>query len=198
MRTQRFFRGMIFLVTLASFLFAAALPQDIVFAEDVVRLTIENDSDRDIWLKLTGPAYYYLHVRAGETKSYTPLKGVYDYTYYACGTFVKGEIDLNTQKTIEVPDCGYKAHAGQQDPEDTLDGGKMLNLVNFTIENDTGGYMTMILTGPSVYVFTFKPDQEREFTIPMGYYNYTAYGCGGSFNGTLYAHFNRVKEIDCP
>ena len=199
MKTQPTFRGIIFLITLTALLFSAALPQHIVFAqEDVIRLTIENDSDRDIWLKLDGPAYYYLHVPAGVTKAYTPLRGVYDYTLYSCGTFVKGEMNLNTHKTMEVPDCGFKAHLGAQDRPNTFDAGKMLNLVNITFENDTGGWMTMILNGPSVFVFTFQPGQDTEYTIPIGYYNYTVYGCGGSFNGTVFARFFKVKEISCP
>ncbi len=198
MNVQRIFRGTIFLVTLASILVATALPQRIAFAqEDVVRLTIENESDRDIWLKLEGPAYYYLHVGAGETKSYTPLRGDYDYTLYSCGTFVSGEMILNTHKTMEVPNCGLKAHLGQDRP-DTFDAGSMLNLVNITFENQTGGYITIILEGPSVFVFSFAPGAEEEYTIPMGLYSYFMYGCGSTYTGNVFARFHKVKEFTCP
>ena len=198
MNSQRYLRIVIFVITMASIVLAAALPQGAVFAqEDVIRLTIENDSDRDIWLKLNGAAYYYLHVRAGETKAYTPLRGVYDYTYYACGTWVKGEMNLNTHKTFEVPDCGYRSHFGQNRP-DTFDGGLNLNLANVTFENETGAYMTIILNGPSVFVFTFQPGEDKEYTIPTGSYSYTVYGCGGNFNGSVYARMHKVKEITCP
>ncbi len=199
MNRQRVIRGIVFLVALVSFVLVSAFPKNIAYAqEDVVRLTINNNGDRDIWLQLDGPAYYYLHVRVGESKVYTPLRGVYDYTLYSCGTFVKGELDLTNQKTIEVPDCGMKAFYGAFDPTNTIDEGKMLNLVNVTFENDTERFMLLILEGPSVYVFSFQPDEDKEYTIPMGYYHYTMYGCGSTYTGTMYARYHKVKEFACP
>lgn len=199
MKKQRVLRGMVFLLILASMVLTTAIPQINVLAqEDVVRLTINNTSERDIWYKLNGPAYYYLYVKAGETKSYTPQRGVYDYTLYACGTFVKGELDLTNQKVINVPECGMKSHYGPQDQENIEDAGKMLNLVNVTFQNDTGRYMLLILEGPSVFVFQFNADQDKEYTIPMGYYTYTMYGCGSTYHGTLYARYHKEKEFTCP
>jgi hypothetical protein len=197
MKNQRVIRGMIFLLTLVSLLIVSALPQNSVFAEDVVRLTIKNNSDRDAWLRLDGPTYYYLHVKAGETKVYTPLKGVYDYTFHHCGTFVKGEMDLTKQQTLEVPDCGWKAHYGKQDPT-FIDAGRLLNLVNVTFENETGHQVMWIIEGPTVHVFTFQADKDIEYTIPMGYYDYTMYGCGGIYVGRFFARYNKVVEIECP
>ncbi|MEW6405188.1 MAG: hypothetical protein AB1649_25625 [Chloroflexota bacterium] len=201
MKTQRVFRGIVFLVTLTSILFAAALPQRAVFAqEEVVRLTIKNYSDGDIWLKLEGPvAVYNLHVGPGQTRDYTPVMGVYNYIYWACGTWVKGELDLTTKKTVEIPNCGYLMGGAQRGHPNFVDAGnEMMKLVDVTFENKTGAYVLLILNGPSIFVFSFQPEQEREFTIPKGDYSYTAYGCGGYFNGTFYANYHNVKEITCP
>ena len=161
-----------------------------------VRLTINNNSDRDVWLKLEGNGYYNLHVPAGQSTFFTPKGGVYDYTLHHCGTFVKGELDLTNRETIEVPECGEKAHYGPQDPS-FVDEGRMLNLVNVTFENETGYNIMIILEGPTVHVFTFKADEDIEYTIPMGLYSYKIYGCGGIYTGNVFARFHKVKELKC-
>ncbi len=197
MKKKLALRGFVLGLALLALVAGAVLPQrTVAAAEDVVRLTINNDGDGDIWLLLNGPAYYYLHVPVGTTRIYTPKRGVYDYTLYSCGTFVKGELDLTTQKTIDVPACGLKAHTGE--PLNTVDAGKMLNLVDVTFKNKTGRYMLLILEGPSVYVFRFNSGESKEYTIPMGYYSYTLYGCGSTYTGNLYARFHKVKEFTCP
>lgn len=162
-----------------------------------VRLTINNNSDRDVWLKLDGNGFYNLHVPAGQSKVYTPKGGIYDYTLHHCGTFVKGELDLTNRETIEVPECGDKAHYGAQDPS-FIDEGRMLNLVDVTFENETGYDIMMIIEGPTVHVFSFKAGEDKEYTIPMGYYTYKIYGCTSSvFEGTFFARFHKVKEFTC-
>ena len=162
-----------------------------------VRLTINNGSDTDVWLRIDGPMYYNFHVKAGESKIFTPKHGVYDYTLNHCGTFVKGELDLTNQQTIEVPECGDKAHYGPQDPS-FIDEGRMLNLVNVTFENETGYDIMIILEGPTVHVFSFKAGKDTEYTIPMGYYTYKLYGCGDVRTGSVFARFHKVKELTCP
>jgi len=191
-------RKPIILVVLLSTLLVATLPQEVVFAEDVVRLTIINYSDRDIWLKLEGPkSVYNLHVPPGETRAYTPLRGEYYYIYYACGTWVKGILDLSSQKIFEVPNCGFELETHPDHPR-YLDGGEILKLVNVTFENETGAYALAILNGPSVFVFSFNDGQEREFTIPKGDYSMTVYGCGGHYNTAFFANFFNVKKLVCP
>ena len=186
MRTQRVFRGIVSLVMLASFILAAALPQEIVLAVDVVRLTIKNYSDRDIWLKLDGPATYNLHVPAGQNRDYTPIMGDYKYTYYACGTWVKGDLDLNSRKIIEVPNCGYLLGGSNVNHPNYLDAGDdIMKLVNVTFENETGAYALMILNGPSVFVLSFQPRQVRGVTIPKGDYSFTVYGCGDKISNAI-------------
>ena len=58
--------------------------------------------------------------------------------------------------------------------------------------------MKVILEGPATYVFTFSKDQDKTYTITKGQYDYTVYGCGGSFTGTFYAQVNKEKVFKCP
>ena len=79
-----------------------------------------------------------------------------------------------------------------------IDGGMILKLVKVTFVNDTERYMKVIMTGPATYVFSFNKDEEKTYTISKGEYDYTVYGCGGSFKGTFYAQADKVKEFKCP
>jgi hypothetical protein len=162
-----------------------------------VRLSINNHSDRDVWLKLDGTKDYNLHVPAGQSKIYTPFADVYDYTLHHCGTFVKGELDLTNQEVIEVPDCGSVSHYGPQEPS-YIDEGRMLNLVRVTFENETGHAIMIIIEGPTVHVFSFNADQDKEYTIPHGYYDYTLYACGTISTGFLLARAHIVHDLECP
>lgn len=196
MKKMQTVRGILFLLTLVSLLFVAALPENGVFAQDVVRLTIKNNSDRDAWLQLSGPAYYYLHAKAGATAVYTPNSGEYEYTLFHCGTFVEGEIDLTKQRTIDVPDCGSRAHYGPQDAS-FIDAGDMLDLVRVTIKNETGLNSLLILDGPSVFVFSFGVGDHNTYTIPGGKYDYILYSCGNVIGGVYDAWWNKNLKLDC-
>ncbi|MBC8332519.1 MAG: hypothetical protein H8E28_11110 [Anaerolineae bacterium] len=205
MKKQHTIRGLVFLLTLVALVFAAIVPQTNVLAQDadLVRLTINNKSERDIWYRLDAKEfgrydYYYFHIPAGEARYYTPVRGVYEYILYACGINVKGDLDLSTHKVINVPECGMKSHYGPQDQENIEDVGDQLRLVDVTLVNDSGRYMKLILEGPSVFVFQLFAEEEKEYTIPMGYYEITMYGCGGTHHLTFYARFHKVKEFTCP
>lgn len=53
------------------------------------------------------------------------------------------------------------------------------------IQNDTGGTVTLYLTGPVSYTFYVSPGAQT-LSICSGSYSYTAYGCGGaSRSGTV-------------
>ncbi len=53
------------------------------------------------------------------------------------------------------------------------------------INNQTGGYITIYLTGPASFTFNV-PDGQQTISVCSGTYSYTAYGCGGaSKNGTV-------------
>ena len=55
------------------------------------------------------------------------------------------------------------------------------------IENDTGGYITLYLSGPAKFTFNI-PAGKMDIPVCSGQYSYTGYGCGGSsLNGTMKA-----------
>jgi len=47
------------------------------------------------------------------------------------------------------------------------------------VNNDTGGTLSLSLSGPASYNFNVPPGQQNIYVIP-GVYNYTARGCGGA------------------
>lgn len=56
--------------------------------------------------------------------------------------------------------------------------------VKILIKNDTGGTLTLNLSGPASYNFTFGPGNHT-INVVSGTYTYTAWGCGGaSTSGT--------------
>ena len=162
-----------------------------------VRLNINNNSDRDVWLKLDGKRDYNLHIPAQQSREYTPFSDVYDYTLYHCGQWVKGELDMTNRQRIEVPECGDLSHYGPQEPS-YIDEGRMLNLVRVTFKNENNHAIMIILEGPTVHVFSFNPDSEKDYTIPHGYYDYTLYACGTITRGTLHARAHIEHEFKCP
>ena len=187
-------------VILASMLLAAFLvPQQAVHAKsDLVGFTFKNDSDSLASLRLYGNGkFYYFYVFPGETKYYTPARGEYDATYFSCGQYINQEFDLTRKYTLVVPPCGTVAY-NNRPPSGVVDGGKIIRLVKVTFENETDRYLKVILQGPATYVFTFNDDQEKTYTISKGEYTYTAYGCGGTFTGNLYARHNKEKTFECP
>ena len=53
------------------------------------------------------------------------------------------------------------------------------------MKNDTGGQVTLYLTGPAAFTF-YLATGNQDISICPGSYSYTAYGCGGaSRNGTI-------------
>lgn len=55
------------------------------------------------------------------------------------------------------------------------------------IQNDTGGYITIYLTGPAKFTFNIASGSQG-INVCAGQYSYTGYGCGGSaLNGTMKA-----------
>jgi len=55
--------------------------------------------------------------------------------------------------------------------------------VSVRIKNDTGGNISISLSGPASYSFSFTPGNHTIQVLP-GTYSYTAWGCGSSLSGT--------------
>jgi len=189
-----------FLILISLLLAAFALPQQVAVAKsDLVRFTFVNKSDHLASLRLYGnDQFYYFLLRPGETKVYTPVRGEYKMTFFSCGQYINKELDLTKQYTLVVPSCGTYAFTGKKLPPGKIDGGEIIKLVRVTIENDTDKYMKLILTGPATYVFTFGKDEAKVYTISKGEYDYTMYGCGSTYTGTVTAHAHKTMRFRCP
>ncbi len=200
MTRSRFVKVTSFLILAAVMLGAFAAPAQVAQAKSaLVDFTFVNQSNRIASLRLYGEdgTFYYFWLRPGESKYYTPVRQVYQMSFYSCGTYVNEPLDLTKKYTFVVPPCGTHAY-GKNQPPKTLDGGKILKLVAVTLVNDTGNYMKLILTGPATYVFTFGSGESKDYTIRYGEYTYTLYGCHGSFTDTFLARAHLVKEFKCP
>ena len=201
MKKYGLYKLVAFLV-LASMMLAAFLtPQQVVQAKsELVGFTFKNNSDRLASLRLYGNGqFYYFLVFPGETKYYTPVRGEYNMSFFSCGQYINDKLDLTKKYTLVVPPCGTKAYNNNpKAPANVIDAGRILKLVKVTFENETDKYMKVILTGPATYVFSFNADQDKTYTISKGSYDYTLYGCGGSFTGSFYAQDNKVKVFECP
>ena len=195
-------------VILATVMLTAFVPQQAVQAKDdppkseLVRFTFINKSDQIASLRLYGiyghSDFYYFLVMPGEAKTFTPVRGEYRSSFYSCGLYVNDEMDLSKQYTLIVPKCGTVANNGNKPPVHLIDGGKIIKLVRVDFVNTTDAYMKVILEGPQTYVFSFNKDQEKSYTISKGDYDYTVYGCGGTFYGTFYAFHGKEFEFKCP
>lgn len=75
---------------------------------DLVGLTINNKTDRVVWVSLLAPdnSYvYWLKVPAGETESYTVRRAVYTHTTVACGKTATGTVDITHPTTLVFTHC---------------------------------------------------------------------------------------------
>lgn len=136
-----------------------------------IKITVNNQTGAAVWLTFTGQATVYHQAPAG--KSTVELaKGTYKYTYFACGK--NNEVKLNVKKaeTIQIK-CG-----GSKDKDDK--DGKTITL---KVQNNTGGLLTLVLSGPQSYNFTLGTGMNK-ITIVPGNYNYTVWAGCGSASGT--------------
>jgi hypothetical protein len=166
---------------------------------DLVRFTLDNDTSQFAAVRLeSSSAFYYLSTQAGETKVFTPERGMYNYTFYSCGTSVSGTIDLTRQQVLHAPPCGSKTPGTGYNPG-FIDGGDLLKLVRIELENDTTGSALIIMEGPATFVFTIAKGVTKNYTVPKGIYSYTMYGCGTVLKGTFYAEQqDKQKTFTCP
>lgn len=142
---------------------------------DLVRLTIQNKSNDLVTLRMEGTQFYYLTVRPGETRVFTPQRGEYSAKLYTCGLFVNKELDLSTSQTIVVPACGTKAFTS--DNTGAIDAGQLIKIVRVHFTNKTDKNLVLILRGPGEYVFYIRKGETKTYTIPKGDYKAEQYGC---------------------
>ena len=136
----------------------------------VPKLTINNNTGETFRIKLSGPKTYYFSLQKGKVK-FEVEQGKYSYSYTACGGLQSGTVNVNKKGATLKLNC----------PKSSQKDGK---LVKVTINNQTGGSVTLYLTGPKSYTF-YLAAGKSSIEVEKGKYNFTAYGCGGaSHSGT--------------
>jgi hypothetical protein len=141
-----------------------------------VKYKVVNKSGSPLTVTLTGPAYYTITAKPGNTK--VELQpGKYTYTYRSeCAGFQSGTVEFKRSgDKLLIPGCGGGKAANSDKP------GKTIKLL---IENKTGGTLTLYLSGPASYTFTFGTGKTK-VQVVRGDYSYTAYGCGTTQSGTV-------------
>lgn len=206
MKKNIYFRSLVMLAAILSLLLTAAAPAPLTSspaaphqAGDLVRLTVDNRTDKPLRLWLSGPAFYFLTIPAETTEVFTPLRGEYNYSLSACGITVQETIDLSTNGRIIQPVCG--SGRGQAAPAaNTINMGTVAKLVKVTFTNDTNGTLTLVLTGPATYVFTMAKGEETDYSIRRGDYDVhmVAYSCPLVTDTTFVARANYKKTFKCP
>ena len=177
------------ILSLLSSLLISAAPADLV------RLTIQNKSNDLVTLRMEGPQFYYLTVRAGETRVFTPQRGEYSAKLYTCGLFVNQELDLSTSQTIVVPACGTKAFTS--DNTGAIDAGQLIKIVRVHFTNKTDKNLVLILRGPGEYVFYIRKGETKTYTIPKGDYKAQQYGCPTVKEFNYYASAHLETNLIC-
>jgi hypothetical protein len=136
----------------------------------VPKLTINNKTGQQFTLTLRGPKTYYLTVPTGKS-NFEVEQGKYTYSYTACGGPQTGNVNVKKGGANLKLECKKASE-------------KNSTLIKVTINNKTGGYIYITLTGPHTYNFTVAPGKSK-IEVEKGKYNFTVRGCGGaSSSGT--------------
>lgn len=133
-------------------------------------VNVNNKTGETITLKMTGSTNYTFTIKAGKS-TINVAPGKYKYTYQACQGQKKGTVEVkknNTNLVLAACNKNQKAAGG---------------LVKIVIQNNTGGYITLNLTGPSTYQFSLGTGKST-ISVAKGTYQYVVYGCGASLTGT--------------
>lgn len=191
------------LALLVATLLLAALPSTALAQEDLVRFRVINRADRGITIRLyatdgSGRAYY-MRVEALTTKNMSPIRGVYDYRFTACGIMVTGTVDLTRPLTWINPECGEKGGPGTKAANTQDVGRAIMPLVKIKLVNKTDVDMQIWLAGPFPYVFTIPANGSKTVSILKGSYTWTHFACdGGKIDtGNLFANNAKTRTFEC-
>ncbi|HJW89420.1 MAG TPA: hypothetical protein VJ436_02140 [Anaerolineales bacterium] len=164
---------------------------------EVVRLTVENNSSGPLYIWLTGSSFYYFYVNSEKSANFSVTRGLYSYRFRACGDTVTGTLDMATQRRIVMPVCGGRANSEAR-AAGTFDISSQIKIVKVHFDNQSGGNLWAILTGPTTYVFTFKAGEEKDYTIAKGDYTVKIYACGRVGTRNFSAFKGKTLELTCP
>lgn len=189
------------LALLVATLVLAALPTTALAQDDLVRFRIINNANRGITIRLYATdgssRVYYMHVEALETKSMSPIRGVYTYRLSACGVMVKGTVDLTGALTWINPVCGDKGGPGSKAANTQDIGRDILKLVKIKLVNRTDVDMRLWLAGPFPYSFVIPAGGSKTVSILKGSYTWSTLACGAEISGNLFANNAKTKVIEC-
>ncbi len=96
-----------------SLLLTLAVVSTVALAEehepDLVQLRIDNRTDQDVALSITGEGVgYYLPVGPGTYRVFTVPRGSYMHTTFACGESVSGDLDMSRQLELVFTSCYFQ------------------------------------------------------------------------------------------
>jgi len=193
------FISLIILVFLSA---AIPLPNSAAIASakeksDLVALKIQNDSSSTAYLWLDGPTFYYFVVKAGETKTYTVLRGEYFKDVSYCGARDSSIVDLSRHTKLLMPVCGANSRQSPSSPH-VVNITNTIKIVKVTLTNEADSRVLAILTGPSTYVFTLDKDASKDYTIAKGDYEVQYFACGAYSEKEWSAYHKSVLKFKCP
>jgi hypothetical protein len=164
---------------------------------DLVALKIQNDSTSMAYLWLDGPAFYYMVVKPGETKTYTVLRGEYFKDISYCGARDSSIVDITRHTKLIMPVCGANSRQSPSSPH-IVDITNTIKIVKVTLTNDADSRVLAILTGPSTYVFSLDKEASKDYTIAKGDYEVEYFACGGYSVKEWSAYHKSILKFKCP
>lgn len=142
----------------------------------VSKVSFKNSTGAALYVYLTGPKSYTFYLPTGTTKV-DVISGKYTIKYQACGQDKSAKLNAKNNTNYALAKCKEDKSGGQ---------------VKVTIKNNTGGSLTLYLSGPHSYYFSFSSGTSK-MEIIGGKYDYTAYGCGTSISGTKTLKGNNIN-----
>ncbi|MES0359299.1 MAG: hypothetical protein ABUK20_00165 [Anaerolineales bacterium] len=164
---------------------------------DMIALRVDNYSTSYAYLWLDGPAFYYLVVKPGESKTFTVMRGEYAKDVSYCGAQDSSIIDLTKHTRLVMPVCGANSRQSPNSPH-VVNITNTIKIVKVTVKNDADSKVLAILTGPSTYVFSLNKEVSKDYTIAKGDYEVQYYACGKYDVKEFSAYHNGVLKLKCP
>jgi hypothetical protein len=149
--------------------------------EERFRVQFSNRTGQIVTISLSGPETITLTLSATISTRVSLLPGTYKYSYEACDRTFSGKVKVNDdqrdyvhiQTLLVLQKCRSK---------DSKSGGAA---ISFLIENNTGGSISFVFTGPKTYKITVPPGKTKIEMISGKYsFSATGNGCDGRWDDT--------------
>ena len=177
---------------------ALVAPAQTAYARsELVRLTLDNRTNGTLFLRLEGPAFYFLRVPGGEAEVFTVQRGVYTEMVTACGVTTKSTLDMSTQQKLVLPVCGGSARETAKAPS-IGDLSTLVKVVRVSVINKASTQVLAILTGPQTYVFLLNKDETRQYTIAKGDYKVQIFACRSVTTKDFMSYKDAKLNLKCP